>query len=203
MRKNRKMRNRHIMLILSVIFLTIFNQSWREIPKYYKNMAFVSSFNIIYYFLCKRHLVWEFIPAGINWMLIRVVHTLFVSPLLVLVFLSKMPTTLSKQFVHFIKWILICTGIEYLIHKKRLILYAHGWNILWSGILFGKMFLYSHLFTNRPLLTLCLSMCSTLFFVLKFHAPLKRKHFSRFFSPFVDLYYHTFLEDLFARRKTL
>lgn len=58
MRKKQKVRNRHIVLILSVILVSIFSNSWREVPKYYKNMVYVSSFNAIYYLLCRRHLVW-------------------------------------------------------------------------------------------------------------------------------------------------
>ena len=201
MRKKQKVRNRHIVLILSVILVSIFSNSWREVPKYYKNMVYVSSFNAIYYLLCRRHLVWEFIPYRVNWFFLRTVHTLIITPLLVLVFLSKMPNTLFKQFIHFIRWTIISTVVEYLIHKKHLILYAHGWNVLWSGLLYVKMFVYSHLFTKRPIPTLFLSLCSTVFFIFKFNVPLKIKRSSRYFEPLVDLYYHTSLKDLFTRKK--
>ena len=203
MRKKRKIRNRHTVLILSIILLTIFSKSWREIPKYYKNMVYVGSFNAIYYILCRRHLVWEFIPGGINWLFLRVVHTTIITPLLVLVFLSKIPDTLFRQFIYFVRWIVISTGIEYLIHKKHLILYAHGWNVLWSGILYVMMFVYSYLFTKRPILTLFLSLCSSIFFIFRFKVPLKIKHFSRYFEPLLDMYYHTYLVDLFTRKKIL
>lgn len=192
MRNNRKIRNRHIFLVIIVILLTISSNSFREIPKYYKNMVYVSSFNAIYYFLCRRHLVWEFIPStGIHWLLLRVVHTMIVTPLLVLVFLSNMPNTLFRQFIHFIHWVTISSAVEYLIHKKHLILYAHSWNVFWSGVLYFKMFLYSHLFTKRPILTLFLSLCSTVYFIFKFNVPLKMNHFSRYFEPLLDLYYHS------------
>ena len=203
MRKKRKIRNRHIVLILIVILVTISSGSWRGIPKYYKNMVYVSSFNAIYYLICRRHLVWDFIPNGIDWWVIRVIHTIIVTPLLVLVFLTKMPNTLFKQFIYYIRWIIISFVVEYLIHKKHLILYAHGWNVLWSGLLYVKMFLYSHLFTKRPILTLVLSLCSSVFFIFKFNVPLKVKHFSRYFEPLVDLYYHTILVDLFTKKKLL
>ncbi|WP_438824364.1 CBO0543 family protein [Bacillus sp. JJ1533] len=201
MRQKQKIRNRHISLVLSIIFLTIFSHSWRDVPKYYKNMVYVSLFNALYYLLCKRHLVWEFIPNGINWLFIRVLHTIIVTPLLVLVFLSKMPNTLMERFIYYLRWITISFAVEYLIHKKHLILYAHGWNIFWSGILYLKMFLYSHLFTTRPVLTLFLSLFSTVFFIFKFKVPLKTKHLSRYFEPLVDLFYHTTLEGLLTKKK--
>lgn len=166
-------------------------------------MVYVSLFNAIYYLLCRRHLVWEFIPIGLNWNFIKLVHTVIVTPLLVLIFLSKMPNTLLKQFIYFISWIIGSSTVEYLIHKKRLISYSHGWNAFWSGLLFIKMFLLSHLFTKRPILTLFLSLCSTVFFIFKFNVPLKISHISRYFQPLVDLYYHTILEDFFTRKKSL
>lgn len=200
-KRNQKIRNRHIVLVLSIILMTILSNSWRDFPKYYKNMVYVSSFNAIYYLLCRRHLVWEFIPSGVNWWFIRIVHTIVISPLLVLVFLSKMPNTLFKQVIYYIRWIIISSFVEYLSHKKHLILYAHGWNVLWSGLLYVKMFMYSHLFTKRPIISLFLSLFSTVFFIFKFDVPLRLKHFSRYFEPLVDLYYHTFLGDLFAKKK--
>lgn len=201
MKKKEKFRVMHIILVLSIIVLTILSKSWRDIPKYLKNMVFVSSFNGLYYLLCRRHLVWEFIPNGINWFLIRVAHSMIVTPLLVLVFLSTMPRTLFKKIFHFIRWIIMSSAIEHLIHKKRLILYGHGWNIFWSGVLYLLMFMFSHLFTKRSILALFLSLYSTIFFIFKFKVPLRIKHFSRYFEPLVDLYYHTFLADLFGKMR--
>ena len=155
----------HIVIVLSIILLSNLNKSWRDFPKYYKNMIYVSSFNILYYLLCRRHLVWEFIPNGINWLVIRLVHILVVTPLLVLIFLSNMPRTLSMQFFHLIRWVISASLVEYFVHKKKLILYAHGWDILWSSSLYLLMFLYSHLFTKRPYITIILSLGSTLFFI--------------------------------------
>lgn len=199
MKKRENVKSMHIMLVLSIILLTIYSKSWRDIPKYFKNMVFVSSFNGLYYLLCRRHLVWEFIPNGINWFLIRIAHSMVVTPLFVLIFLSKMPSTLFKKILHFIRWILVSSAVEHWIHKKKLILYAHGWNIFWSGVLYLKMFTYSYLFTKRPFLALFLSLYSTIFFIFKFKVPLRMKHFSRYFEPLVDLYYHTFLGDFFGR----
>lgn len=201
MRKKRKNTSMHVILVFSIILLTFFSKSWRDIPKYYKNMVYVSSLNALYYFLCKRHLVWEFIPNGINWFLIRMVHIIIVTPLFVLVFLSKMPSGRFEQITYYLRWITVSFAVEYFIHKKNLILYGHGWNIFWSGFLYVKMYLYSHLFTTRPLFTLFLSLVSTVFFIIKFKVPLKMKHLSSFFEPLVDIFYHTTLQGLLTKKK--
>ena len=201
MRNKRKYRNQHILLILNIILLGVFSHSIRDLPKHYKSLVYVSSFNTIYYLLCRRHLVWEFIPNGVHWLMIRLVHVFIVTPLITLIFLSKMPSELFRQIIYLIRWVIIASVIEYLAHKKNLILYAHGWNIFWSSLLYVKMFVYSYLFNKRPFVTLFLSLCSTIFFALKFKVPFKMKHYSKYFEPLVDVYYHTFLEDLFSNKK--
>ena len=197
-RKNN--RRQHALLIIGIILLSIFNHSIRDIPKYYKNMLYVSSINIVYYFIFRRHLIWEFVPIGIHWSLIRLAHVLIVSPFLTLMFLSTLPRDLFKKIIHLIKFVLISSIIEFVAYKKNLILFAHGWNIFWSGLIYLKMFVYSYLFGKRPLFTLALSLCSTIFFVYIFRAPLGTKHFSKYFEPAVDLYYHSFLERVFGNK---
>lgn len=192
---------KHITLILGILLLS--RNSWRDIPKYYKNIGYVSLFNILYYVLCRRHLLWEFSPIGMNWGLIRFVHVVIITPLLVLTFLSKFPHTLIKQIIYTIKWVITSCIIEYFVHKQKLIIYAHGWNIYWTGLIYTMMFTYSLLFTKRPFLTLFLSLYSTVFFTIKFQVPMKIKHVSRNFESFVDIYYHSFLEDLVYHFKKL
>jgi peptidoglycan/LPS O-acetylase OafA/YrhL len=136
-----------------------------------------------------------------NWWAIRVVHTFIVTPLLTLTFLSKMPQQLYKKGTYLIKWVLIASGIEYLAYKKNLILYGHGWSVFWSGFLYLIMFVYSYIFTIHPKKIVALSLCTTVFFVHKFRVPLRRKHYSKYFEPLVDLRYHTFLENLFSHTK--
>ncbi|MGM0904701.1 MAG: CBO0543 family protein [Bacillota bacterium] len=134
-------------------------------------------------------------------MVIRFVHTLFVTPFLTLIFLSNLPKEVCNQFFYLIRWVLIASLVEYLAHKKKLILYAHGWNVFWSSILYLMMFICSYLFTKYPINTLVLSLYSTLFYVYKFQVPLRRKHYSKYYEALVDLRYHTWLEDLLSSMK--
>jgi hypothetical protein len=201
MRTKRNNRNQHIILVVIVILMSIYTNSIRDIPKHYKSLLFVSFFNSIYYLLCRRHLVWEFIPNGINWLVIRMVHILIVTPLIVVMFLSTMPHTFWMQIIHLLRSVLIATIVEYIAHKKQLILYAHGWNILWSALLYLMMYAYSYLFIRQPLTSLVLSLFSTAFYVLKFKVPLQIKHYSKYVEPLADVYYHTFFEDLFNNKR--
>ncbi|MBM7571481.1 hypothetical protein JOC48_001977 [Aquibacillus albus] len=135
---------------------------------------------------------------GFNWKLLRAAHVIIVTPLLVLLFLSKYPKSLLERIAHIIKWVLGASSVEYVVHKQKMIQYKHGWNIFWSSLIYLMMFVYSSLFTKRPLLTCFLTVCSIVFFISKFKLPIKSKHpFSRRIDMLVDSFYHSFLEDIF------
>jgi len=192
------MRYKHLGLILFMVLLNVLGKTWRDVPKYYKSMAYVSCVNAFYYLLCRRHLVWEFTPNGINWKYLRSAQILIVSPLLVLLYLSKLPESRLKRIVYTGKSILIACFVEFFVHKQKLIQFKHGWSLLWSSFMYLMMFTYSSLFTKRPFLTLFLSILSSVFFIMKFNVPLKTKHpCSRRLEPLTDLFYHSFLEDVF------
>ncbi len=201
MNRKQKMRLKHIILILSILLLS--RNSWRDIPRYFKSIGYVSSCNALYYLLCRRHLLWEFSPMGIKWGLIRFIHVVIITPLFVLTFLSKIPHSLIKQIIYTIKWVITACIIEYFVHKQKLIIYAHGWNIYWTGLIYTLMLTFSSLFSKRPYITLFLSLCSTVFFTIKFHVPMKFRHVSEKFERFVDIYYHSCLEDLVYKFKRL
>ncbi len=191
------MKQKQILLILCIVLLNICKGTWRELPKYSKSLAYASLVNTIYYYLCRRHLLWEFIPIGINWNILRVFHVIIVTPLLVLLFLSDFPKGLIKQIKHLATYVLMSSIGEYFLNQKKFIQYKHGWNIFWSSIIYVKMYLYSFLIIKRPLLTSVLTSFSIIYFIRKFNIPINKKHkFSRRFDRLVDYFYHSFLEDI-------
>ncbi len=191
------MRWKHIALMLLVVGLNVGGKTWRDIPKHYKTLCYVMIVHTLYYKLCKRHLVWDFTPLNFNWTILRTIHILIVTPLLVLLFLSKLPNTLYKRMCYLVKWVIYSSGVEYISHKQKLIQYRHGWNIFWSGLLYLMMYVYSFLFTKRPWLTCILTICSIIFFIFKFKVPIKSKHpFSRKIDSIVNCFYFSKLEDI-------
>ena len=197
MSKIHVMKWKHLFLMVLVLVLNIKGKTWRDIPKYYKSLGYAAVINAIYYKLCKRHLVWEFTPNHFNWRLLRIIHIFIMTPLLVLLFLSKCPKTGFTQLGYLLKWVFFSSIVEYTAHKQRMIQYKHGWNIFWSGVLYLMMYVYSSLFSKRPVVTCFISFCSIVFFIKKFKVPIKSKHpFSRRFDAIVDCFYHSRLEDL-------
>ncbi len=195
----KKTRIKHIFMILGILMLS--RSSWQQIPKYYKSMISVSSFNCLYYVLCKRHLLWEFAPTGFSLGFVRFIHIVLITPLLVLTFLAKFPDSPVRQIGYTLNWIVMGCAVEYFAYKQKLIYYSHGWNIFWSGLMYGLMFIHGYLMTKKPLFTVLMSLCSTVLFAIKFKVPMRRKHISRKFDWLFNIYYHTFLIGLFNRMK--
>ncbi|WP_062353476.1 CBO0543 family protein [Bacillus kwashiorkori] len=201
MKRREKLKYKHLYLILGIIFFS--RKSWSDIPKYYKNMLYVGTFNSLYYLLCRRHLVWEFTPFGFKWAIVRIIHIVIVTPLIILTYLSNAPNSLFKQIIYTIKWVVGASFVEFVAHKQKLIMYAHRWNVFWSSLLFTLMFIFSKLFSKNAILTIILSCLSTCFFIIKFDVPINRKkHYSKFIEPLVDLYYHSSLKNFFGHLKS-
>ncbi|MEB1806061.1 MAG: hypothetical protein LPK26_01960 [Bacillaceae bacterium] len=166
-------RNQIILLLFTLILATA--GSLKHLPKHYKEVGFICFFNAFYYYICKRYLLWEFRPKGIDWRIIRAVHIFVTTPLVVLSNLTKFPETVTNQIVHVLKWTFISTYLEHVVAQQKLIRFKHGWNIYWSGLIYLKMYTYSYLHTKNARLTWILSIGTAIFYVLIFRIPLKKR----------------------------
>ncbi|MBB5171975.1 hypothetical protein HNQ41_000115 [Texcoconibacillus texcoconensis] len=192
------MKHKHIYIILGVILFNVIRGDIKNFPKFYKNLVYVCFINVLYYVVCRRHLLWEFMPLSSDWRLIRVGYVLVVTPLIVLSFLSRCPRLLWPRILYIVRWVLAASAIENFFHKQKVIQYKHGWNIWWSALVYLKIFLYSYFIKKKPLIICFLTFCSMVFFIVKFKIPINKNHtFSRKFNRSVDFFYHSFLEDVF------
>ncbi|OLO27038.1 hypothetical protein BTR23_21120 [Alkalihalophilus pseudofirmus] len=168
------MKQKQILILIPILLLTLSGRTWKNFPKYYKSLAYVSFFNSFYYYLCKRYLLWEFPPEGFHWRLLRSMHIFFITPMLVLAFLSKFPESLPRQLTYLIKWTVGSTMVEHFAVKENVIIFKHGWNIFWSGLIYLLMYSFSYLLTKKPFVTWFLSFYSLIFFLTFFKVPFNR-----------------------------
>ncbi|WP_332629752.1 CBO0543 family protein [Halalkalibacter flavus] len=168
------MRQRHkqIALILIILLLNLYLRTWKGLSKYYKSMLYTSFINALYYYIFKRNLLWEFKPGGMNWRLLRKIHTFFLSPVLVLLFLSRFPTSFINQVIYTMKWVLASSFAEYFLEKRKMIRFKYGWNVIWSGLIYLQMYLFSYFFLKKPVMVWALSFFSVLFYMTVFKVPL-------------------------------
>ncbi|WP_411955547.1 CBO0543 family protein [Alkalibacillus sp. S2W] len=163
----------HIIVSLLLLALNIQKKTWRNLPKYYHVLIYVSVFNCLYYVLCRNSLMWELKCKTLSTRAVRVLHILVVVPLLILLYLSDVPKSLSKQIVYICKWIMVSMFVEFIGQKLKMISFHNGWNLYWSILIYTKMYIYSMLMVKKPLLTWMISIVSTIFFLLKFKVPVK------------------------------
>ncbi len=178
-------KRQQLIIVLLLTLMHIKFKSWRMFPKYYKGMFFISFLNSFYYYLCKRHLVWEFTHVCFKWRLLRAVHIFYVTPSLVLLFLTKLPNSISQQTVYLINWLCASFIFEYYLVRKNILRFKHRWNLYWSLLVYLKIYVYAYLYTIKPLVTWVLSIFSAIFFSVKFKVPLKKRLFK---GPFFLLY---------------
>ena len=164
----------HILLLTWLFQENTKNKTWKQLPKYYPNILYVSMFNWFYYFLVGNKLLWELQSSIINRKTLKIIHICIINPLLILFYLSNLPDTFVKQFIYVVRWIIISTMVERLFYKEGKIAFYRGWNIGWSMVIYIKMYIFCLLFNKKPILTLILSIIDTICFLLKFKIPVRK-----------------------------
>ncbi|MET3683230.1 hypothetical protein ABID56_001321 [Alkalibacillus flavidus] len=163
----------HILFSLLLLALNIQKKTWRNFTNYYPALIYVCVFNVLYYILCRDFLMWELKDKTLSKSVVRALHILVIVPLLILLYLSNLPVSLSKQIVYINKWIIISIFVEFIGQKLKMISFHNGWNLYWSILIYIKMYTYSILMINRPLLTWVISTASTISFLIMFKVPVK------------------------------
>ncbi len=164
-------KQKHCMLVLFFLTLNIIGRTWK-VPKLHINALYTIAFNLLYYYLCKRHLLWEFNTKGVNWKVLRAIHIFFITPSMVALTLSEFPVKFYKKILHFVFAIGASTVMDYTLVKRKILKFKRGWSVKWSCLLYLKMYVYNYLLQKRPILVLILSFLSTVTLLITFKVPL-------------------------------
>lgn len=165
----------HLILALVSIFAVWFRRDYREWKLYYSTMQYIAIGNLTYNFLCASHWLWQLSP-DIKWLnhsLLEMSYTFITFPLTSLMFLSHYPEKKGswKIFRHYLCWIGLYVGIEYILLLRGNIVYKFEWGLWWSALFDCIMFPFLRLHHRKPLLTLFLSVPMTIFWVWFFDIP--------------------------------
>ena len=164
----------HILLLAWLFRENNKNKTWKQLPRYYPNILYVSLFNWLYYFLVHHKLLWELQSNLFNRKTLKIIHICIINPLLILLYLSNLPNTFVKQFIYVIRWITISTLVEWIFYQRGKSFFYRGWNIGWSIVIYIKMYLFCLLFNKKPILIMNLSIIDTICFLLKFNIPVRK-----------------------------
>ena len=162
----------HILLAIWLLYLNLKNQTWRSFPQFSRSIIYVISFNGLYFFLCKDRLLWDFRSSYLKVKTVRRLQIFLITPLFILLFLSKYPKNLYNRILYICKWMGMSLLIESIALKRGAIIFKNGWNLNWSTIIYILMYVFSYLMSIKPLLTFTLSFAPTLFLLYHFQIPL-------------------------------
>lgn len=162
----------HVGLTLFVIFAVWRWGDWRNWQKYHTVMLYFALGNLAYNFLTANHFLWRLEADFIsNHTLTEMLYTFVVFPGTALLFICNYPDTKRKVWMHYLYWIIIYVGIEWVMTTTGHIKYQFGWGLVWSAAFDCLMFPMLRLYYRKPLLSYIISVPLALFFILYFDIP--------------------------------
>lgn len=166
----------HILLTIISILAVWARKDYRNWKMYYSTMQYIAIGNLTYNFLCASHWLWRLSPdlTNFNHSLLEMAYTFIVLPFTALMFLSSFPEGRGfwRILRHYLFWIVVYVGFEYILQKEGAILYKYGWSLGWSAFFDCIMFPFLRLHSKKPLLTLMLSVPMTIFWLWLFDVPI-------------------------------
>ena len=151
-------------------------KSWRT---YYPTMQYMIIGNLLYQFICSSYLLWSMSSNvnALNNKTVELIHTFTTFPLTVLMFLSHFPEKEGKIKIlrHYLFWIGIYIGNEFILMKQGNILYEHGWSLGWSALFVSIMFPFLYLHHKKPITALILKIPIITFLIWYFKVPIFRQ----------------------------
>ncbi|PGN64119.1 hypothetical protein CN978_22680 [Priestia megaterium] len=165
----------HISILLWLIFQNIQKKTWKKIHELYAGGLYVSFFNILYYFLCNDKLLWDFKSSHLSLKGLRVLHLIFITPLMIWSFLATYPPTLVKQVKYIAKWVCTASFVEWIGLRCKAITFRHGWHLGWSALIYVMMLIFSRWFQKKPFAVLLLSVLATVVLSVIFKVPVSKR----------------------------
>jgi hypothetical protein len=149
---------------------------WRNWEKYHTTMMYFALGNLLYNFLTANHFLWRFNSEHLaNHTMVEMLYTFIVFPATALIFLSHYPEgkSLIRKGKHYLYWIFLYGGFEYIYVLTNRIEYQFGWNLGWSIFFDFTMFPMLRLFYKKPLIAYVISFFMAIFWVKFFDVPVQ------------------------------
>jgi hypothetical protein len=162
----------HIVLAILMIAAVWVRGDWRNWEKYHTVMLYFAVGNLTYNFLTANHFLWRLDSDIIsNHTLTEMLYTFIIFPGTSLLFICNYPTKRLRVIIHYLYWIILYVGVEWIMTKTGHIDYQYGWSLLWSAGFDILMFPMIRLFYKKPLVAYLLSVPIAIFFLWYFNIP--------------------------------
>jgi hypothetical protein len=126
---------------------------WRNWKQYYPTILFFIMGDFLYNFLLYNKSMWLFHDILLpNHTMITILAMIVSYSATVLIYLGRFPKGWKKRFLWFLVWSGIFLSFEYINSKLGFITYHNGWNMWWSVLFTGIIFIILPIHHKRPLL---------------------------------------------------
>jgi hypothetical protein len=132
---------------------------WRNWKKYYPTVLFFIIGDLLYNFLLYDKSMWIFHDVILpNHTMVTLLAMVISYTVTVLLYLGRFPRGWKKRSLWFLLWSGIYLLIEYVNSKLGFITYHNGWNMWWSVLFTGIIFLILPIHHKKPPLAWLLSI---------------------------------------------
>ncbi|MFP5111492.1 CBO0543 family protein [Bacillaceae bacterium C204] len=132
---------------------------WRNWKQYYPTILFFIIGDFLYNFLLYKQSMWLFHDLILpNHTMITILAMVVSYTATVLIYLGRFPEGGKKRSLWFLIWVGIYLCVEYVNNKFGFITYHNGWNLWWSVLFTGIIFLILPIHHKKPLLAWLLSI---------------------------------------------
>lgn len=126
---------------------------WRNWKNYYSTILFFMLGDFLYNFLLYNKSMWIFHDLVLpNHTMITILAMTISYSATVLIYLGMFPKGWKKRSLWFLLWSGLFLSLEYINSKLGFITYHNGWNIWWSVLFTGVIFIILPIHYKRPLL---------------------------------------------------
>jgi hypothetical protein len=126
---------------------------WRNWKNYYSTILFLILGDLLYNFLLYKKSMWVFHDLVLpNHTMITLLAMAISYTATVLIYLGRFPEGWKKRSLWFLLWTGIFLLFEYINSKLGFITYHNGWNMWWSVLFIGIIFIILPIHHRRPLL---------------------------------------------------
>jgi hypothetical protein len=123
-----------VVIVVYILFAIKFVK-WKKWKEYYPTIQFYIICNLLYNFLFYQHTLWKYKAVTVDWLnhtLIEIAFTLFIVPVVLMLYLDYFPKEKGRGFLYLMIWVAYFSVIEYLFKTKGLFVYENGWSTWWS-----------------------------------------------------------------------
>jgi hypothetical protein len=145
--------------------------AWKRWREFYPTILYVITGNLVFCFVFRNYLLWSY-NSFLGETYIGLINIFLIYPPVVILYLTHYPEEKLKQLFYILGWTAAGSLVEAITLFTGGITYHHGWNMLWSALIFLGMLILLRLHYKKSLavwpISLLCGIAASIIFALPF-----------------------------------